>query len=91
MITYESGLDLIRECLRQKETIIQRELCDLIEKGLLVIEEQEPTLVRVPDKQAFELRQKVSIKLKDHKYIAELESENKKLKEQLAAIKKVVL
>ena len=91
MITYESGLDLIRDCLRQKNTILQQHLFDLISKGLLVIEEEEPVLVQAADKQAFELRQKVSIKLKDQERIDALENENKRLKEQLAEIKKVVL
>lgn len=94
MLSVNSLRDYISEALKhsneQKEAIIRAQLNELLERGLLEIQQQEPILVQHPDSNQVEIRQAVKLVLKDHNYIEQLEEENAKLKEDLTKIKELL-
>lgn len=77
-----------KDLIAQKENILLEQLNDLISRGLLVIEETQPTLVRDYLTDKIILQQSVKLTLKDKEYILKLEEENKQLKEKLESIEK---
>lgn len=81
--------DVLKELSKQKEQIILDQLSDLVSRGLLVIEETQPTIVRREDHHGdyrFELKQAVKLTLKDKEYIENLEKENKKLRNKIQTL-----
>lgn len=76
--------DMAIKIARTKETLILESLNELISRGLLVVEETQPVLVRECDSASISVRQSVRIHLKDQEYIQKLEKENQDLKSIMA-------
>jgi hypothetical protein len=75
----------------QKEKYILQQLSELVSRGLIVIEETQPILVRgvqLVDQTTIELRMEQSVRLvpKEFEYIKKLEKENEELKAKLTLI-----
>jgi len=85
--------EIVLDLAKQKENKILEQLGLLVSKGLLVMEETHPTIVRrVPENSGdytFELCQSVRFLLKDQEYIEKLEKENKEMREILDRINTV--
>lgn len=84
MINYNTYVnDVLQDLARQKDQLIVDQLGDLLERGLLVVEQTQPVLVQSYDKNKIELKQSVRLVLKDKEYIERLEKENIELKSQV--------
>lgn len=83
---------ITRELLKQKEAILSEQLCELIKRDLIVIEETQPVVVRTEGLNGpeFKLQQSVRLVPKEFDYIKKLEAENKELKEKLDKIKQLL-
>lgn len=83
---------LTRELLKQKEAIISEQLCELIKRDLIVIEETQPVVIRTegPNGPEFKLQQSVRLVPKEFDYIKKLEAENKELKEILTGLQDAI-
>ena len=69
--------ETIKSLMEQKESIILEQLSELISRGLLVVEETSPVLVRKHNPEGLygvELKQAVRLVLKDQEYIEKLEA-----------------
>lgn len=64
----------------QKDNIILNQLSDLVSRGLLVVEETQPVLVKEDHSDNIILKQQVRLTLKNIEYIEKLEKENSELK-----------
>lgn len=64
----------------QKDNIILNQLSDLVSRGLLVVEETQPVLVKEDHSANIILKQQVRLTLKNIEYIEKLEKENSELK-----------
>lgn len=87
--------DILHKTAKQaselKEAIILEQLSELINRGLLIIEETQPLLTinrRCEDKHGVELKmsQGIRLVLKDQEHIEKLEKENAELKKRLDKI-----
>lgn len=85
---------VVKEVLKQKETMLLEQLQDLVSRNLLVIEETAPVLVRrdsITDfEPKFDLVQKITLKLRDQEYIEELEAKVVKLEQSLDTIRRAI-
>ena len=81
------SIDMADKFAAQKEAIIFGQLKEIISRGLLVIVEGAPTLVRDMASNSVEYKQSITLQLKDQEYIVKLEKENKSMKDKLDAIK----
>jgi hypothetical protein len=89
--TVESLLSKVSvDLAKQQDSIIMAELNELVSRGLLVVEQTQPVIVKARDSDTLELRQKMRLVLKDQEYIQALEAQNKQLKEQLEGIKSYI-
>lgn len=84
--------DLMYELLSQKEEYIKAALIELVSRGLIEIEETQPTVIQTQniDKIEFKLVQSIRLVPKEFDYIKKLEAENKELKERLDKIKELL-
>lgn len=76
--------------MRQKELYIFRQLKELINRGLLVVNEGETVLTRNLENSAIEYSQTIELVLKDQEYIERLEKELAEANRKLAAINDVL-
>lgn len=78
----------IEESAKKKESIILEQLGDLVKKGLLIIEESQPMIVKTREagEEKFEMRFMIRLVLKDKDYISKLERENTFLRDKINAI-----
>lgn len=94
MIDSYSLADIVHNVSKQKERLILDSLGDLINKGLLVVEETNPVLVggwaEWTNKYEVRLEQQVRVVLKDKEYIEQLEKENNELKNKLDSINNAI-
>lgn len=93
-MVFTSMQDAIRELseknLIAKETEILKQLNELISRGLLVIEETSPVLVRDESSSTIRMSQSIRILLRDQEYIEKLESELAQAKETIAKIQEAL-
>lgn len=71
---------LQREFMEKKQALILEQLGDLVSKGLLVIQEVQPVLVKDDSSNKITLQGAIRLTLRDKEYIEKLEKENKALK-----------
>ena len=87
--------DIVHEAIKQKENLILDQLTELVSRGLLVVEQTNPTLTRTynhsSQQHEVKLAQCIKLKLKDQEYIERLEAENKEYKEIIDTLKRVVV
>jgi hypothetical protein len=85
---------MVHELLKQKEEYIRVALVELISRGLIVIEENHPVLIKIEEFDAercqFKLVRSIRLVPKEFEYIQKLEAENKELKEKLDKIKELL-
>jgi hypothetical protein len=82
---------VIQEISKQKDAILMTSLKELVDKGLLVVEQTEGVLVTSPaDPYKFEFRQSVRLVLRDKEYIKELESKVKHLEEKIGTLQSIM-
>lgn len=77
---------LVREVAEKKDAMIREQLSELISRGLIIVEETEPTIVTHMDPvkgPQIEFRQACKLVLRDKEYIVKLENENNDLKLKL--------
>lgn len=77
---------IINDIMQQEENLILTQLDDLIKRGILVVERGPATLVEDLISASIQLRQTITLTVKDKEYIEKLEQENHELKNQLAMI-----
>lgn len=77
---------IIADIMHQEENLILVQLQDLIKRGLLVVERGPAILVEDFMSNNIQLRQTITLTVKDKEYIEKLERENHELKNQLAMI-----
>lgn len=82
--------EVIKEYHNNKEAYILEQLNELISRGLLVICETQPIIVRDQYSDKIEIRQSIKLLLKDQEYIVKLETENAQLKVRLQNIEEVI-
>lgn len=80
--------EIIKDLAAQQERIILEQLDGLVEKGLLVIEQAQPVLIKNSHSNKIEVSQKIRLALRDKEYIERLEKENAELKRRLEMIER---
>lgn len=87
---HEFTRSILKKSMRQKELYIFRQLKELINRGLLVVNEGETVLTRNLENSAIEYSQTIELVLKDQEYIERLEKELAEANRKLAAINDVL-
>lgn len=89
--------ELMTDLLKQKESIVLEQLNELISRGILVVEETQPVLVRDAypftssgEPSRVRLQQSVRLTFKGHEYVERLEKENADLRRRLEVIELAV-
>lgn len=85
MNVFESAQRIASDLAKQKENIMLEQLNELVSRGLLVCESNEPVLLMEDGKLLY--KQMVRLKLRDQEYIEQLESKIKKLEKTLSDIR----
>lgn len=81
---------LSKQVAKSTESAILEQLDELVSRNLLVIEQQQPVLVRSSNSGTMEVQSSVRVLLKDQEYIEKLEKENKELQEKLSKVESVL-
>lgn len=85
-----STTDIANTVIKTKELRIMQQLSWLVERGILVIEEQPGQFLYSPDHNHVEWVQEITLSVKDKAYIEKLELENKRLKQMIDAFKEAL-
>lgn len=81
--------EIARRVAKNTQDLILTQLEDLVKRGLLVVESEQPVLTSfdTPDgTREFKLVQSINLVLKDKEHIEKLETENRDLKNRLEVI-----
>jgi hypothetical protein len=79
--------DIWNKYTKRKEKTVIEQLNEFISRGLIVVEESSPILVRQSDSSAVVLCNTVELKLKDQEYIHQLEEKVHRYERILGIIK----
>lgn len=77
MINHNLINEVLKEVAQKEQEIILDQLGELISRGLLVVEREQPVLVQSSDSARPEIRMAIRLKLKDQEYIEKLENQLK--------------
>jgi len=74
----------------QKEKMLLEQLSELLDRGLLVIEQTQPVLVHESHTNELRMEQSVRLVLRDQEYVEKLEKENTELREVIENLQSVL-
>jgi len=83
--------DIAEKSAKARENVILAQLNDFISRGLIEIETSDFVLVQKENEPELEIRQTVSLKLKDKEYVQRLEEVEKKYNDLVKMIKDGIL
>jgi hypothetical protein len=79
--------EIAEKAAKQTESMILQQLNDFISRGLIAVQQTVPQFVRSFDSDVVEIRQSVTLVLKDKEYIEKLEAKLKAYEDVFAALK----
>jgi hypothetical protein len=82
--------EIVSASVKARENLILTQLNDFISRGLIEVQTTGSIIVRSPDSNDIEVKEAVTLVLKDKEYIEKLEQENRELKDKLESVNNIL-